>query len=199
MALGHYNREGRLRLSSYCLVGVALALLASAAPLRAQVIGPNDTVPAALHAYVHASGCTVPKWPGLLHNDPKAGAPMVWRAAVRAPGQLDLVVGCDRGLKRTALVFAAPITASSRPVLTLELPGDWADSPGCDGLIHIASEARVRRAILQLPRSSPLRALLQPSSAGLHAGIADGICEADDSHIRYWTGSKWVTLPDGYN
>ena len=65
--------------------------------------------------------------------------------------------------------------------------------------MHIATEAQVRSAMRQLPRSSPLRALLQRSSAPLHAGIADGICEGGGSNIRYWTGSKWVTLPDGYN
>ena len=193
-----------MRPSSYRLVSVALALLASGAPVRAQIVGPNATLPTALQAYVRASGCVVPNWPdfGYTHTGAKPGAPMVWRAAVRAAGALDLVVGCDRGHKRTALVFAAPITTSSRPVLTLELPGDPTEDPtndGCEGLMHIAGEKRVRRAILQLPRSAPLRDQLQGSNAFLHAGIADGICESDGSNIRYWTGSKWVTLPDGYS
>ena len=179
------------------LLGAAVLTLFGASHGAVAQASRLDTLPTAIRSATLRLGCRIPEAPPDLRTDSSARLELVaFRAPVRSAADSDWVVSCDRGHRRTALVFAQSSSGKIRHVLTAPLPGDPTDE-GCDGWISVAGSDQVRRAIMQLARSSRLRAHLLARSVTLHAGISDGTCSGG-SHIRYWTGESWVVLPDGW-
>lgn len=188
--------RGRLGHSFAGVIVIAAATAAFSPPARGRQNDPYRALPAVIRATVGQRGCRPPRRSdadafavarGFFFASPHSGV---------APN--DWAVLCVRDDSAQILVFRdkkpAPesLPQWARPS---RIPDDSGDAQVCEGAI-----ARLTPALLaSIVRNGTLADSGSLTAAERHApthdGIVDGDCEGV-AVIHYWTGSRWVILPE---